>query len=427
MLQLRGMVRPSILRVHPFDEPFELICPLRGPRAPLTATFIDANHCPGSCMVLIEGDTLEHPCLHTGDFRYYPELDDHDALRRVAGGSGAIVFLDVTFGAERRSCRTFPSKEQSVCQLLNLVDAHPCENIVMHSIGLGDELLLTKLSLARGELLVASKSRLDMLRVTSSGLSCTLLGDDTRLDHLHGRAIVASPKSVGGLRRRGLDGIHIKCSILWWVLGHNTEIDAAEPVLHNSTWHIPFSMHCSLSELRCFLDMMQPRSIKPICACASGDNIADDLQNYVERLDVGQQAHASLDYSHYTYTLRAGGIAPGPLANDTLARLLDSQRPTPEPVDTQAADTQAAGGDSCSITELDISGNSCTELEVSDSDSHAADTQAAVSADAEAEPAPARLFIASPTSSPSFSDSPDPSDVFEEPIFAPPSRRRRRM
>ena len=280
-------------------------------------------------MVLIEGDTLEHTCLHTGDFRYYAELDNHEALRRAAG-SGATVFLDVTFGAERRSCRTFPSKEQSACQLLNLVDAHPGENIVVHSIGLGDEPMLAELSHARGELLVASKSRLDMLRVACSGLSCTLLGDDARLDHLHGRAIVASSKSIGGLRRRGLDGIHIKCSVLWWVLGHNFEMDAAEPVLHNSIWHIPFSMHSSLSELRCFLDMMQPRSIKPICACASGDDIADDLLDF-ERLDLRLPANSVAEPLAVEPLARPPAEPPARLDTQQieLLNVLDSQFPVP--------------------------------------------------------------------------------------------------
>ena len=258
LLRLRGMVSPSVLRVHRCDEPFELIDPLRGPRGPLTGTFIEANHCPGSVLVLIEGDTLEHPFLHTGDFRYYPELNEHDALRRVAG-SGATVFLDATFGAERRSCLAFPSKEESACQLLDLVSKHPSENIVVHSIGLGDESLLAALLKYRGGLLFAEKKRLDVLRVACPGLcnaSCTLL-DDVRLDHVQGRVIVALPESIASLRRRGIDGIHIKCSVLWWVLSHNFHLDAAEPVCDcYGVWHIPFSMHSSLSELRCFVAMM---------------------------------------------------------------------------------------------------------------------------------------------------------------------------
>ena len=279
-------------------------------------------------MIVIEG--LEHVCVHTGDFRFYPELCENSTLRRALS---ADLFLDVTFGASKISCQAFPSKEDSVHQLLDLVDEQdPSENVVLHSFGLGDEPLLAALATHRKELLFAEKTRLDVLTCTCPELilnaSCILLADDVPPNHLQGRIIVASPKSIANLKQRGIDGIHIKCSALWWVRSHNSQFDAAEPVCDFGVWHIPFSMHSSLSELRRFVAMMRPRSITPICACASGDDIAIDLLDQPALLTISVQgavhnpdcAKSVWDTARETRFFFEQCAEP-----DTLANLLDSQ------------------------------------------------------------------------------------------------------
>ena len=50
------------------------------PMTTITVTLLDAGHCPGSAMVLIEGECGR--VLHTGDFRR-EDLQTRDALRRA--------------------------------------------------------------------------------------------------------------------------------------------------------------------------------------------------------------------------------------------------------------------------------------------------------------------------------------------------------
>ena len=51
---------------------------------------IDANHCPGSCMFLLEG--YFGTILHTGDFRFDPKILEHIKDNKID-----TLYLDDTF------------------------------------------------------------------------------------------------------------------------------------------------------------------------------------------------------------------------------------------------------------------------------------------------------------------------------------------
>lgn len=68
---------------------------------PVRVTPIDANHCPGAVMLLFEvpgkaGTTRR--ILHTGDFRWIPEMAQHPAL---AGKPLDVLMIDTTYADVR--------------------------------------------------------------------------------------------------------------------------------------------------------------------------------------------------------------------------------------------------------------------------------------------------------------------------------------
>ena len=132
----RGVVRASLLHARDLEQPFEVVDP-KNPRVAVTATFADANHCPGSAMVVLEWPSGS-AVVNTGDFRYYDALWDSPTLRRIVDGqSCARLHYDASWAHGAFS--QLPSKCDSIGVLLDLIERHASERVIMHSHGLGDE------------------------------------------------------------------------------------------------------------------------------------------------------------------------------------------------------------------------------------------------------------------------------------------------
>ena len=77
------------------DVPFQVIDPVT--HAHLTVTFIDANHCPGSVLVVLEGFETG-AVVHTGDFRFYEGLRYNKTLCIVADSCRCDkIYLDTSW------------------------------------------------------------------------------------------------------------------------------------------------------------------------------------------------------------------------------------------------------------------------------------------------------------------------------------------
>ena len=289
---VRHAIPHARLVCHALGEPFAVEDPLH-PHRTMTATFVDANHCAGSIIVVLEG-LPQGPIVHTGDFRYHPGLRDNVDLQRVAK-LGCKLFLDVTFAS--RCTPRFPEKGESICQVLDLIDRHAVglgEIVFLETVGLGDEELLaavaTHLRHHSCLLHIADEKRFRVLSLFDPGLChacCAVIRPAERLRNDHRVVVVSNLESVRRLRSTapGRDAIHVSCSTLWWAKRACVH-QGGQPVYDHmyNIWHVLWSMHSSFDELSEFVAWMAPLTIQPTCpmiTCGDSSNAHDAVADLV--------------------------------------------------------------------------------------------------------------------------------------------------
>ncbi|KAH7344267.1 beta-lactamase-like protein [Pyrenochaeta sp. MPI-SDFR-AT-0127] len=117
----------------------------------LRVTLIDANHCIGAVMFLIEGGG--NAVLYTGDIRaetwWLNSLVQNPVLLPYTLGLRQLdcVYLDTTFATKREPYRSFPSKAEGICELLEQLSHYSDDTVFyFHSWTFGYEKVWVALS-----------------------------------------------------------------------------------------------------------------------------------------------------------------------------------------------------------------------------------------------------------------------------------------
>ena len=106
----------DILRVIDMDQPVAV-------HPSVTLTLIDANHCPGACMALLEFASGRR-VLHTGDFRYSRSFQSdaqYAPLQHAVNKGLDDVFLDTTYCHPRHD--VIPDRDAALEELGRAFDA----------------------------------------------------------------------------------------------------------------------------------------------------------------------------------------------------------------------------------------------------------------------------------------------------------------
>lgn len=120
----------TVLRALPIQTATDLEL---GPKSTIRVTLIDANHCPGAVMFLIEGDG--RAILYTGDIRAEPwwvnSIVQTPNLLPYTCGLKALdcIYLDTTFASHTEPYREFPTKAEGLKELLGKVSRCPPETV----------------------------------------------------------------------------------------------------------------------------------------------------------------------------------------------------------------------------------------------------------------------------------------------------------
>jgi len=101
LTQVMG-VAPHLVKSYPFNEEIEF----QG----FSITFLDANHAPGSALLLVRRHEDNSLFLHCGDMRYAPRMEEYESLQKVRGKLDT-VFLDTTYANPKH---VFPTQEESI-------------------------------------------------------------------------------------------------------------------------------------------------------------------------------------------------------------------------------------------------------------------------------------------------------------------------
>ncbi|GAD92807.1 DNA repair protein [Paecilomyces variotii No. 5] len=120
----------KLLRPIPLNTPtvIELT-----PRLRIRVTLLDANHCLGAVMFLIEGDSKA--VLYTGDIRaetwWVNSLVRHPVLIPYTLGHKRLdkIYLDTTFAIKSDVYRSFSSKAEGLRELLEKIHAYPEDTV----------------------------------------------------------------------------------------------------------------------------------------------------------------------------------------------------------------------------------------------------------------------------------------------------------
>ncbi|KAF8739523.1 hypothetical protein AX14_009297 [Amanita brunnescens Koide BX004] len=253
----------------------------------ITLTLIDANHCPGAVMYLIEGDN--GAILHTGDFRAEQWFLDNLArnpflqpyLAPLSPNNKSFVnrTLDAIYldTACAFSTLIIPSKEQATTGLVELIKLYPSDTLFfINSWTWGYEDILKSISRAFQCLIHVDRYKYSVYQHVSDPYLRSIVTMDaaaTRFhacERFHRCEHVASdaPRSsdTPSLSRTGKHIVYVNPVTIaaerWDKYLEDTKerLRTGETV---NTLLVPLSRHSTLPELRSFVNLFKPRRVIP--------------------------------------------------------------------------------------------------------------------------------------------------------------------
>lgn len=226
-----------------------------GPESTATVTLLEASHCPGSVMLLLDCELGRF--LHTGDFR-------SDGAELKLSKKVDHLYLDCTFSGSG----DFPQRPDVVQQLLHFIQRQdPATCIQINAEMLGTESLLQAVSSHfKAPWFVSHLPRAKQLRLLLTDSSVTNDFKSTRF-HVTDKA---------GPDESGRPVLFIKPGTRWFVKNPSAsqawKKDPSQCLLRDATgvWHLFWAIHSSGSEIKSFVSRVQPTTIIPTCGFYTG-------------------------------------------------------------------------------------------------------------------------------------------------------------
>lgn len=215
----------------------------------MTVTLFDANHCPGSVMLLFSGYFGD--ILYTGDFRYQPNMFDSFNLPPID-----VLYLDNTYCSPK--C-IFPSRENATERILSQIHSClvQCDRVFLGLDNLGKEDLLIQ---------IVKETHCKIFVKSNRKITLDILGlsDITSNDEANSRILIVPTNQISGKNIAIWNKERKTHAILATArfCGFNFQPFLKIPEIHV----IPYSNHSSFSELKMFVKEVKPSVIVPIVA-----------------------------------------------------------------------------------------------------------------------------------------------------------------
>lgn len=231
-------------------------------------TLLDANHCPGAVMFLFKlGSGVAH--LHVGDFRADPAMESYAELWNT---SIDRLYLDTTYCDP--SC-DFISQQESllICERLAIaaIQKHPRTLIVCGSYFIGKEKVYGALADRLNCMIWVSAEKRSILQCLNVSSLTNRLTTDQMLARVH--VLPLAHISFRTLQSYLLIFQSQYSHLVAFKPTSRENSTAKQTSVGNvSIYSVPYSEHSSYSELRRFVQFIQPKQVIPTIGGSSGGN-----------------------------------------------------------------------------------------------------------------------------------------------------------
>ncbi|KAG6542227.1 hypothetical protein Mapa_016355 [Marchantia paleacea] len=259
------------LMIVPLNEKFK-ICGV-------DVTFIDANHCPGSVMILFEPPNGE-AVLHTGDFRFCSAMIDNASLQST---SVHTLILDTTYCDQQYD---FPKQEAVIQFVIEAIQAELFNPETLFLIGtytIGKERVFLEVGKVLQKKIYVGTAKMKLLECMdlsaedSKWLTCN---DQESFIHVVPLWSISSFNRMSSISRhyRGRYKLLVAFSPTGWSFGRGKKKTPGKRHQQGTMirYDVPYSEHSSFCELKEFVKFIAPADIIPSVPGKSGIS-ADDM------------------------------------------------------------------------------------------------------------------------------------------------------
>jgi len=231
---LEGLPRERMVTIEPGQTIHFAI-----KRADLAVTALDANHCPGALIFILECGGRR--IVYTGDFRINAGIRSQKA--RLAGAE--VLYVDGTYASPEFS---FPTQEKSVAMVVDGVKRNRDKEVLLAVYTIGKNRIIEALFAEFGKPVYVTKDKLRAYEAMGCG------------------------NLVTAERRRALLSAYSRAYFdryFRWHNGrtpHNTLViypsgQPLDPPGRAGFLHVPYSEHCDWAEYREFVEMVGARTV----------------------------------------------------------------------------------------------------------------------------------------------------------------------
>ena len=152
---LEGLPRDNLIIIEP-DETKEL----RVAGETLHITALEANHCPGALMFVLEHDGRK--IVYSGDFR----LNDHLRAKRALLAGAERLYVDATYASPEYA---FPTQDESIAMVLDAVRKNIDKEVLVAIYTIGKTRIVNALYREFGRPIYVSKDKLKAYQAMGYG------------------------------------------------------------------------------------------------------------------------------------------------------------------------------------------------------------------------------------------------------------------
>lgn len=229
----------------------------------MTVTLIDANHCPGSVMFFFEG--YFGRILYTGDFRYTENMVTTSPFCDIISKPIDALYLDNTYCSPK--C-VFPTREAAQREILTIIEQHPKEKIVIGLRNLGKENLLIAIASHFGTIIKVSEERYKTLELLNAHEQFSITDNNCRIEVVPMMQVTQQNMDAWNSER---PTTAILPTAIFTALGFLPFHGQRDTIV------VPYSDHCSYTELHRFVAAVRPKSVIPIVRGGIRDPLTSSL------------------------------------------------------------------------------------------------------------------------------------------------------